>query len=143
MENHILTVKDKMGNDLAVTVETGSDSSAAYIEYTDNHITKRTYTFQPSANTFHQVIIVKLMHEWKDEEGNILLNNEPTQYTRTDLEEYKYFFNMQISGVWGDLLNKHCLNGYLFDKFGVRCFDETGTFYQPELPEPPAPEGEV
>lgn len=134
---HNLMAKDKNGNDVAAIIETGNDSNPAYIEYVENHIVKRTYIISPTANTFHQIIVVNLMHEWKDQAGNIILNNQPTSYKRDNKEEFQYFFNMQINGTWGDLINKHCLNGYIYEVFGIRCFDEMGNFYQHEYIDEP------
>src|SRR5687768_4575526 len=41
--------------------------------------------------------------------------------------DFNYFLN--LAGIDGNKIIKHCLNGILFKLYGYRCFDATGTFH--------------
>lgn len=63
---------------------------------------------------------------------NKVIETEPFNITST--VAYDYIYNVKTPEAIGLAITKHLINAYLFHKFGVRCFTESGEFYQYELP---------
>lgn len=125
MEHQILTA-----NNMIVDVHIENVQDGHYASTTEADIVTQYIIKGFAANYQAKRIRVDFAMINKRASGEIL-GSDRGFYEITDPLEFSYFYDVPAFESLGISLAKHCLNGLLFRKFGVRCFSLEGTFYQP------------
>jgi hypothetical protein len=125
MEHHILQA---LGKEVTVHVENVQDGHSIAIVEGD---VRTEYIIKGFAANYQSKRIRVDFGLLNKRITGELLGSERGFYEVTDPAEFTYFYQVPVSEILGTTIAKHCLNGLLFRKFGVRCFAVDGSFYQP------------